>query len=154
MTSPRSNLLYQQDEPQEDSCFNSKPSYYKRGNLLATSSFRQKCRGFRARSSSYTSLDDNKQEQSSLTPMVSPTITFFSRNKKERSNTAPSSFFYAKQASREDQDTTAVVNEEEDDESDESTLFAKNKRSYSRQNLKKTSSWKSNVLKAVGVKSR
>jgi hypothetical protein len=140
MTSPRSNLLYQQEEAQEDGYFNSKPSYYKRGNLLVTSSFRQKYKGFRARSSSYTSLDD--KEQNSLKPTIPAASAFLLRNKKERS----SSLFNGK-----NKDTSAV---DEDEDGDESTFFAKNKRDYSRQNLTKPSSWKSSVLKAVGVKSR
>lgn len=154
MTSPRPNLLYQQDDLQEDSYFHSKSSYYKRGNLLAT------CKGFRARSSSYTSLDDNKQEQNSLETMASScpssniATAFFSRNKK-RSNTAPSTFFNDKRTDKDYyyyHEDRSVINEEED--GDESIFFAKNKSAYSRHNLAKPSSWKSSVLRAVGVRSR
>lgn len=169
MMSPRSNLL---EEPEGDSYFNSKSSYYKRGNLLATSSFRQKYKnGFRrSRSSSYTSLDDEKEQQNNSlleqTPSVitppATTASFFSRRKKltQRSNTAPTA---ATNAGSDTQDGDYFNHEDnyvdasyadDDEDSDESTFFAK-QNYYSRQNLSKpTTSWKSSVLKAVGVKSR
>ncbi|RCI03924.1 hypothetical protein CU098_012760 [Rhizopus stolonifer] len=110
MSSPNSTLLYAKEEEMKPS------SYYKRGNLLATPSFRSKYTSAfrRSRSSSYTSLEDDKQASSNT--------SIFSRKNmllKERANTAS------------------------------------NKRAYSRQNLLKPSaSWKSSVLKAVGIKHR
>ncbi|KAK4518996.1 uncharacterized protein ATC70_009223 [Mucor velutinosus] len=167
MLSPRSTLL---EETEGDSYFNSKSSYYKRGNLLATSSFRQKYKnGFRrSRSSSYTSLDDEKEQQNNSlleqTPSVSPPVTttsFFSRKRlAQRSNTAP---IAAINAGPDTQDGDYFNHEDnyvdapyadDDEDSDENTFFAK-QNYYSRQNLSKpTTSWKSSVLKAVGVKSR
>lgn len=169
--SPRSNLL---EETESDNYFNSKSSYYKRGNLLATSSFRQKYKnGFRrSRSSSYTSLDDEKEQQNDSlleqTPaVITPppvTTSFFSRRKKmaHRSNTAPTATALNAGPDTQDGDyfnhednyVDAVYNNDEDEDSDENTFFAK-QNYYSRQNLSKPpTSWKSSVLKAVGVKSR
>ncbi|KAG2191641.1 hypothetical protein INT46_002854 [Mucor plumbeus] len=168
--SPRSNLL---EETESDNFFNSKPSYYKRGNLLATSSFRQKYKnGFRrSRSSSYTSLDDEKEQQSNSlleqTPaVITPpaTTSFFSRRKKMvyRSNTAPTATALNAGPDTQDGDyfnhedsyADIVYNNDEDEDSDENTFFAK-QNYYSRQNLSKPpTSWKSSVLKAVGVKSK
>jgi hypothetical protein len=135
-TTPRSNLL---QEGPEDDYFNTKPSsYYKRGNLLSntTSSFRQKCkRGFtRSRSSSYTSLDDEKQNEFLIEqqPAVSP--SFFSRKKLTAAPETQMSPF-------------------DDDAYDEDSFLFENK--YSRQAIgKRSTSWKSSVLKAVGVKSK
>ncbi|CAO3618116.1 unnamed protein product [Mucor fragilis] len=169
MLSPRSTLL---EETEGDNYFNSKASYYKRGNLLATSSFRQKYKnGFRrSRSSSYTSLDDEKEQQndnlleqtpSVITPPATTASSFFSRRKlTQRSNTAPTA---AINAGSDTQDGDYFNHEDnyvnapyadEDEDSDENTFFAK-QNYYSRQNLSKpTTSWKSSVLRAVGVKSR
>ncbi|KAL9551643.1 hypothetical protein MBANPS3_004157 [Mucor bainieri] len=162
MLSPRSTLL---EETEGDSYFNSKPSYYKRGNLLATSSFRQKYKnGFRrSRSSSYTSLDDEKEQQNNslleqtpsvITPPATARSSIFSRKKlAQRSNTAPTAAIYAGSDTQDDNYVDAPY-AEDDEDSDENTFFAK-QTYYSRQNLSKpTTSWKSSVLKAVGVKSR
>lgn len=123
ITSPRCNLL------QEDDSYEKPSSYYRRGNLLSntTSSFREKCkRGFistRSRSSSYTSLDDEKPEF-----LIEPqTTSFFSRKKVIERSSTTSSF-----------------------EDDEDAFLFENKK-FSRQ---RSSSWKSNMLKAVGVKSK
>lgn len=169
----KSSLLYSQDlqHSEDDYGFppSNKPSYYKRGNLLGrsstTSSFRQKYKGFRARSSSYNSLDDDKNQNDNLlhsqdipapsvvvstTPTAAPNTSLFSRKNlgmtAERSSTAPPSYFASY---KQDLDDNSYDSNEDD--SDESTLFAK-QGSYSRQNFNRTSSWKSCVLRAVGVK--
>ncbi|CAO3655391.1 unnamed protein product [Mucor hiemalis] len=167
----KSSLLYNQDQHHSEDDYgfppSDKPSYYKRGNLLArssTSSFRQKYKGFRARSSSYNSLDDDNNQNDGLlnsqdipTPSVvvpttaAPNTSLFVRKHlgmtAERSSTAPASYF---SSSKQDLDDNYYDSNEEND-SDESTLFAK-QGSYSRQNFNRTSSWKSCVLRAVGVK--
>lgn len=144
----RTNLLNHQDE--DESYFSSdKPSYYSRSNLQSPS-FRQKYKGFRARSSSYASLDDKHQNSGSMDQYgTSPSTSFFSRKKlgmtSERSITTPASYFSTHKQEDSDEDTS----------SDESTFFAK-KSNYSRQTLgsrSSSSSWKSCVLRAVGVKS-
>lgn len=145
----RSNLLYHQDE--DESYFSSdKPSYYKRSNLQSPS-FRQKYKGFRTRSSSYTSLDDKNSNDGLLNyqDASSPSTSLFSRKRlgmtSERSTTAPAAYFATNKQEDSDDDT----------DSDENTFFAK-KSNYSRQNLgnrSSSSSWKSCVLRAVGVKS-
>ncbi|KAG2196470.1 hypothetical protein INT47_012671 [Mucor saturninus] len=144
----RTNLLNHQDE--DESYFSSdKPSYYSRSNLQSPS-FRQKCKGFRSRSSSYTSLDDKHQYNGSMNnydASSSPSTSLFSRKRlgmtSERSSTSPSTYFSTNKQEEYDDDTS----------SDESTFFAK-KSNYSRQNLgSRSSSWKTCVLRAVGVKS-
>lgn len=176
-TSPKSKLLCDQDEEGSDSYFSpNKPSYYKRSNLLnhtqSTSSFRQKYKGFRTRSSSYASLDNEKKAikddnliTSSTTaagPSVSSTAIFSSKSlgmttAEKRSNTVPSSYFsvnkygfYETEENYHDQDE---VVEDEVEEETENTFFAKETK-YSRKNLSRSTSWKSCVLRAVGVKSR
>lgn len=131
MTTTKSTLLYHQEE--DENYFSSQPSY-KRSNLQTT--IRQKCKGLRSRSSSYASIDENK-----------PSNTMnFSRKKLgmtgQRASTTPAQF-----VSYPDPEDDA------DEYSDESTFFAKQS-NYARQNVKTTSSsWKSCVLRAVGVKS-
>lgn len=143
----RTNLLNHQDE---DECYFSsdKPSYYSRSNLQSPS-FRQKCKGFRSRSSSYTSLNDkNQYNNGSMNGYdVSPSSSLFSRKRlgmtSERSSTSPAAYFTTNKQEDYDDDTS----------SDENTFFAK-KSNYSRQNLgSRSSSWKTCVLRAVGVKS-
>ncbi|KAG2236123.1 hypothetical protein INT48_006139 [Thamnidium elegans] len=128
MNSTKSTLLYHQEEDDEN-YFSSQPSY-KRSNLQTT--IRQKCKGFRSRSSSYTSIDENKSN-----------TTNFSRKKLgmtgQRAFTTPVSY--------------PEPEDESDEYSDENTFFAKQS-NYARQNVKATSSsWKSCVLRAVGVRS-
>ncbi|CEP18218.1 hypothetical protein [Parasitella parasitica] len=163
---PRLNLL---TETEDDSYFSSKPSYYKRGNLLATSSFRQKYKnGFqRSRLSSYTSLEEENRgllEQKPAVATPPTTSSFFSRRKKltYRSNTAPTATIAANFDAQDDgyfnQEETDIDDSFDDiynnEDSDESAFFAK-QNYYSRQNLlKPTTSWKLSVLKAVGVKSK
>ncbi|GAA5801264.1 hypothetical protein HPULCUR_006710 [Helicostylum pulchrum] len=136
MTSTRSTLLYHQEE--DENYFSSQPSY-KRSNLQTT--LRQKCKGLRSRSSSYTSIDENKSNNN--------TTMNFSRKKLgmtgQRASTTPA-YFVSHLPEPEDDDS--------DQYSDESTFFAKQS-NYARQNVKATSSssWKSCVLRAVGVKS-
>jgi hypothetical protein len=165
--SPRSKLLYRKEEG--DSYFSpNKPSYYKRSNLLvntqSTSSFRQKYHGFRTRSSSYTSIDDEKKidDDNLITPSPATSSIFSRKNlgmTAERSSTAPSFVFSANKQDRYYNEKQDYDVEEEDDNDDENTFFAKKTTggAYSRKNFHRsssTSSWTSSVLRAVGVKSR
>ena len=151
----RSSLL---EEDNQDSYFaptTEKPSsYYKRGNLLTqTSSFRQKCKGLRARSSSYTSLEENKNYDYSQEVPQPSTPSRFSRKMlgmtTERSNTAPTSYFESNNITTDPFEDN--FDQDEEEKSDENTFFAK-QGNYGRQNLSRSTTWKSCVLRAVGVK--